>query len=205
VRVRLRVAAIACALAVMPAYRGWGQQVSATPPADATIDLLVPDDIKPTGQHGTVILEGDVSPEGRVLNPVVTGSSRAPLIDARAQKLFSNAKIAPDLLAAHPNHIRVAVAFYGTRGLDFGSNFSCAQAVLDADWYASIFPQSGNERTPLYRLIAGGGLIGADPRLAFATDPARYDRVWTRTIEQCRTTPGTMFLKALIDTSKEVR
>lgn len=196
----LAVLACAAALSIAP---GRAQQTREPPPADATIDLLVPDDIKPTGQHGTVVLEGDISPEGRMVDPVVSWSSKAPLIDARAQKLLTNAKVAADLIAAHPKHIHVAVAYYNTRGLDFV--ISCAQAVLDADWYAGAFPGNGNERTPLYTMIKGANLITADPRLAFASDPARYDRAWTRTIERCRTSPETPFLKALIDIGKDVR
>ena len=36
-----------------------------TKQAEVTTDLLVPDTIKPSGAHGTVVLEGDIGPDGQ--------------------------------------------------------------------------------------------------------------------------------------------
>lgn len=165
--------------------------------------LSVPEDIKPTGQHGTVVIEGDVTPDAHIANLTVVALSGAELIDKFVQERFSNARLGEDIMMVKPSRIQLKIHVYNTRGMDFGERLPCSQAVLDADWYKSKFPEGGIERSPLNLLIRAGGNVLGRQELSFAIDRARYDRIWAAAIEMCRTAPTATFLPTLIEASKK--
>lgn len=171
--------------------------------SETEINLLVPDEIKPSGEHGTVVLEGNISAESRVADLVVAKTSGSEMIDHFARDRFSNKRLGADMLVGAPTRVRLVVKIYNTEGLDFGKNFSCAQAVLDADWFTHAFPGRGIEHTPLYLLIESSGSMLGIKELGFARDHANYDRVWVRTIEACRAAPASPFMATMISAAKK--
>ncbi|WP_182911846.1 TonB family protein [Sphingomonas cavernae] len=166
--------------------------------ASTEISLLVPDEIKPTGEHGTIVLEGEVTDEKRIGNLEVAQSSRSSAIDQFALQRFANARVSPTLLEHNPARIRLTVAVYNIKGLDFGSDYSCRQAVLDADWYAKAFNTTEIEKSSLYYLLRGGGTIFGNKKLAFAKDDEKFDLVWRHTLMACREFPDEKFVGVLL-------
>ena len=171
--------------------------------AEAKIDLAVPDYLKPTGQHGTVVIEGDITPDAHVANLVIARSSRSDELDRLALERLTKARMGPDLMETNPAKGRFQVRFYQTQGLDLGETYTCLQAVLDADWYGKAFPNERVERSPLYLLIQSGGTVLGMKELSFAKDPVRFDQVWLAALEACRSTPQAGFTKTLIRLGKK--
>jgi hypothetical protein len=165
---------------------------------DVTFDLLVPADIKSSGAHGTVVLEGDIGPDAYGANVIVTQSSKSDAIDQFALNRYSHVSIGKDVLESGANRFQLTVHVFNTRGMDFGANYSCQQAILDNDWYKQTFGTPDNEHTQLYLLIEAGGNIMGRPELAFAKDHKRYDRVWSAAITTCRQDSEARFLDTII-------
>jgi TonB family protein len=174
-----------------------------TKQAEVTTDLLVPDTIKPSGAHGTVVLEGDIGPDGHVANLMVGKSSRSEEIDQFALKRYEHAGVGDDLKEGGASRIQLTVRVYNTRGMDFGAGYNCQQAILDNDWYKRTFETTENEHTQLYLLIEAEGNF--QPKLAFAKEPARYDRAWSGAIEVCRKTPEANWLATLIQVGRDAK
>jgi TonB family protein len=173
-------------------------------PSKADIDLSVPDAIKPTGAHGTVVLEGDIGADGNVANLQVTKTSRSEELDKFALERFAHARIGEDLKKDGATRVQLTVKIYNARALDFG-RYGCQQAVLDADWYQRTFETSDNEYSELYLFIQAGGNILARPELAFAKDRGRYDRVLRDTIESCRKTPEANWFATLVRLGRDAK
>jgi hypothetical protein len=205
----MRAMAAAAATLVLAAFAAQAQdQMQAPPPGkrvDVTFDLLVPAEIKPTGAHGTVVLQGDIGADAHGANVAVTQSSKSDAIDQFALNRYAHVPIGKDVIDGGATRFQLTVHVFNTRGMDFGANYSCQQAALDDGWYKTTFQTSDNEHTQLYLLIEAGGNVMGRPELAFAKDPKRYDRVWTAAIQACKQAPDARFIDTIIAEGKVER
>ena len=169
---------------------------------EAEIERALSAEALALGHHGLVVLEGDVSPEGRAVNLAIARSSRSPLLDAAALQRFTNARLGPDMIAEKPQKVRLKIAF-GSYDLDnLGLGYLCAQAVRDADWYKATFPERPIEETKFKIYLRSMALV--DKRMAFANDRERFETVWRDTIALCSDRPAApvMGLVILVGTGK---
>lgn len=174
--------------------------------SEITVRGSVPAHIRPAGEHGTVVVEGDVTPEGKISNLAVTKSSGSLAIDDHARNSVNGQSMPSDEMKKSPSRVRLNVEIYNPPYKDLqsmGSNLSCEQAVLDADWYARTFLNSGLEKTPQYLFIKFSYSISDIPELAFVADRKNYDRTWAAALDACRKTPTSSFFATLIATSKQ--
>jgi TonB family protein len=197
-------------LAVLPllllACPAMAEDPAAAPkPSEADVPLDVPSDAKARGEHGTVVLQGDISPENRATNLAVVQSSGSQSLDELALAKLANARLGPDLVEGGARKVRLEVQFYNYDTKTIGEGYSCGQAVLDADWYARTFPGRGIEQDPLFLLIQAAGTLIGVKTVAFASDPDRYARVWRATLEACRADPGTGFMAKLVSVGAKRR
>jgi len=174
------------------------QTAMSTKPAEAKIDLAVPAELEARGEHGTVIVDGDVTSDGYITNPVIARSSRSDAIDAVALLRAAKVRLSQKLLESKPSKFRLVMRFYQTQGFDLGTPYTCSQAVRDADWHRSKFPEEPIERSPLYALIQTSGMILDAKELAFASNPTFLDKAWLATLDACRATPDAGFTQTLI-------
>jgi len=170
--------------------------------AEAEVERVPPSEALALGHHGTVVLEGDVSPEGRAVNLAIARSSRSPILDAAALQRFANARLGADLLAEKPQKIRLKIVFGNYDFDNLGLGYLCAQAVREADWYKVTFPEQSFEDTKFKTYLRSMALI--DNRMAFANDRDRFETVWRDTIALCRDRPAApiMGLVVLVGTGK---
>ena len=82
--------AILGGLASVGALRAAAQTPQASEPkwATSSFDLLVPEDIRATGAHGTVVLESGISSENRMKDTSIARSSKSVEIDEFVLKKF---------------------------------------------------------------------------------------------------------------------
>lgn len=165
---------------------------------ETTENALVPPEIKPSGEHGTVVLEGRILPGGQLSDVQVARTSQSAAIDAWALARYGKARLGSELLLPGKDHARLIVAVYNTAGLDFGQSYSCAQAVLDSDWYARVSKSDEVERTPLYRLVRAGALISSQPKLSFANNQSKLEEAWRKATNACRSVPDQTFMRQLL-------
>jgi hypothetical protein len=174
--------------------------------SEITVRGSVPAHIRPTGEHGTVILEGDLAPDRKISGLVVAESSGSPAVDDYARDSVNGQSVPSDEMRKSPSRVRLTIEVYNPPSKELlsnmGASLSCEQAVLDADWYTRTFPNSGVEQTPQYLWIRFSYTITDKPELAFAANRTNYDRIWMAAIDACRTTPTSSFFATLVTVSK---
>jgi hypothetical protein len=141
---------------------------------------------KPSGAHGTVVIEGDISPDLHVTNPHIISSSHSEDLDNYALGLSGHASLASGIVVKKSSKIRLKVRLYNA-GLDMmgWQDYTCRQADLDADWYKRTFPGE-KEISLLYKLLDASGRLMGVKLLSFARDPSIFENAWGEAIEDCR-------------------
>jgi hypothetical protein len=153
----------------------------------------VPDVIKPSGAHGTVVIEGDISPDLHVANPHIVSSSHSIDLDDYALNMYGHASLTPSTTTKNASKIRLKIRLYnaGLDSMDW-EKYSCLQADLDADWYRKTFPGE-REVSPLYEFLSAAGTLIGVKVLSFARKPSVFEQAWAEAIEDCRTHPQAWF------------
>ena len=173
--------------------------------AEVEIPQPVPVAIKPSGAHGTIIVEGDVLPDRHLANLHVTKSSHSTKLDEYALNLYRKAKIGDDLMGNDPNKIRMTMKFYNA-GLTLTDlrEYSCSQAVADYDWYNTVAPGEV-EKSPLYSFLSVSGTLLNVHYFSFAKNQKAYDQAWHMAIEDCRSQSQANFVKIFYESGKKIK
>ncbi|WP_457312272.1 TonB family protein [Sphingomonas sp. UYAg733] len=146
-----------------------------------------PPEAKSLGHYGEVVIQADVSAEGNPANLVIVQSSRSKILDDLALTKSSSPRFKLGDGAKAVGKVRLNVDFSDYDFDNLGLGYQCKQAVLDADWYKTLFPDKPIESNKFTKYLRGAGLI--DHRLKFAQDKAQFAKAWLEAIEYCRTTP----------------
>ena len=165
--------------------------------AEDRLILPVPDDIRSSGEHGRVVIEGRISADRGFTNPIVVASSRSDRIDAHVLSLVGEVKNGRELAAQGYVKFRITALVYNWAGLDRIHEYSCDQAVLDSDWRRKAFQTDELEYSPLVTSLLLGAMSGRS-EFAFVRDPKRLRVAWWRAIDACRTAGHRGFVEALV-------
>jgi TonB family protein len=168
--------------------------------------VAYPETERAAGRHGRVTIEGIIGSDGRMSDPKVTVSSRAPALDAAAlagarATLFRAEPPEPGV-APRPTQIRYNFDSLHSPGQGGGVlRYTCAQLVLDEDWWRTTWEPK--KRTSFYYMMSGLSFIirmqsapMSAPGLSASIREfeGRYDKM----IEKCRSKPEAL----VVDTFK---
>lgn len=163
---------------------------------------VYPDTERAAGHHGKVEISGTLGPDGRIVDPQVSVSSKAPglddaaLVAARAMAFRVPRDASGKLL---PQQVRLPFSFgsfhlAGKGGSMLG--YRCDQFVLDQDWWRATWPAETHDEFYFMTLglrtimaIAGRGM-GAVPIKDAVSD---FGNRWVKAIEACRRKPEALF------------
>lgn len=150
------------------------------------------------GEHGVLVLEGDLNTQGAISNLVVTTSTGSPSLDERARVRLEGGNVPESSKPDNQARIRIKIEF-----INFILNdseplrYSCEQAVRDADWSSMILPKRNVEDEFLYGALQVMGLVLGTPGLEFASDSDVFKQAWIDALDGCRNNPDQQFMAAL--------
>lgn len=162
---------------------------------EPTIGL--PEDARQRGEHGEIVLEGDLVDGGTISQLAVIRSTGSRSLDEFVRGQLEGKKVPRSLLTNAQSRVRLKVALYPYRIGEFGRDYFCDQAVRDFDWYASTFPEAPFEKGPLYHLLSASNLLGVSSKLSFTKDPKKYEAAWYSAIAECRRKPEELFIEII--------
>jgi TonB family protein len=163
--------------------------------AEAELERAPPLEATSLGHHGTVILTGDVTAEGRIAAVSVSKSSRSVILDQFAIKTYGNAKLGADLLASRPAKVRLTINFENFDFDHMGIGYLCKQAMIDNEWWVTAFSDRPDEKNRFHLFVQGLALI--DKRMLFAQDKGRFAKALAVASETCRKNPDASYLGAI--------
>lgn len=165
-----------------------------------------PEEERLAGHFGKVVIGGKIGPDGRLVDPVVKVSSRAPGLDAAAMAAAAASEFRPfrDGGGA-PISVPVEIPFsfdsYHSPGQGGGIlRYRCDQFARDETWWRSVWPAETNSE--LYTMFVGikwlamSQLKQADPKLLKPTLDDLKVR-WAVAVEACRAKPDALLIDVL--------
>jgi TonB family protein len=162
-------------------------------------DAPYPDADRAAGRHGKVVIEGMIGPDGRMIDPKITASSRAPTLDdvALAGARGTLFRVAKAEAGVTPKPTQIAYEFVSYRLQGKGGGvlrYRCAQFVLDQDWWKATWEPP--KRTEFESMMGGlGFLVLMQGRWNGASFKAWSDGFKARfagAIEDCRAKPDAL-------------
>lgn len=178
--------------------------------------VAYPEAARAIGAHGTVVVSGTVSIDGKFEDLRVSTSSRSTILDEAALTAARGAIFSP---AIDANHAKIAAPyemtreFYGYQSSRPGGGlqyYRCHAFVRDMDWWHANWPEVGYEKDQLYTMILGIDFIVGMQSPGFrASDLKRGNEIfaknWQATIDACRAKPDALFIDTMKPNAKYAR
>lgn len=155
--------------------------------------LPLPAESRAIGEHGVVEIEGGIGVDGRLTDSKIVSSSRSERLDQLALTRLGHARVSQEIISRGDSRLRLIARFYAWDVNDLGKSYACSQAVIDYDWYASVFPDGPEERSPLRALIWSAGIMAVKGSPVHL-DNAALDRAWVAAVAACRNDGTALFL-----------
>lgn len=161
-----------------------------------------PDAERAAGRHGKVVISGLVGADGKLIDPQVMLSSKAPGLDAAALAAARATEFRPDpATATVPTQIAYEFVSYRSPGQGGGVlRYTCAQFVRDQDWWKATWP--AKERSAFENMMAGLGFLvlmgrerwtGSD----YKTWSDGFKVRFPKAVEDCRAKPEALAIDML--------
>jgi len=159
--------------------------------------LNTPEEAKKLGHHGKVILTGTILSDGKIANLEISLSSRSDILDEHALNRYSSARLGDKFLDTDKDKVRLEITYADYR-LETLSDYVCAQAVLDFQWFYSEFAESKRSRPPYINLLSGLNLLAGRKELNFLRNKDKADKAIYAALSECKKNPDKSFLGYLI-------
>lgn len=153
------------------------------------------------GHFGKVQIAAEVGSDGKLVNPVVEISSKAPALDAEAMRAATSSLYRPYHDAAgKPVTAPIKVSYdfnsYTSEGNIGGiMRYTCDQFARDHTWWKSA--HGPKERSEIYHMMLGLGTIASNA-LANPAGMVEYVRAfegrWDKAIRTCQAKPDKLFI-----------
>ena len=164
----------------------------------------LPEEARAIGAQGIVTLKGTVRADGTLTDVVVVEGTGSDLVDRTALEAFSAAKFAPAVDAEGKPvdaSVTMKVDLLKDSVLDKRRDVTkktCADFVIDFDWFRSTHPNDENIQMPLYSLMLGTYVVMRGMEAESMLTSARQIKIaWPATYEECRKHPDKLFFEQL--------
>jgi TonB family protein len=195
------------AISVVTSYRIEFSAPPLSPTYVKRVDAAYPDAERLAGHFGKVIVAGKIGPDGRLTEPVVKQSSRAPGLDAAALEAAKASEFRPykdeagNFIAAP---VEAPFNFDSIHSPGKGGGilrYHCQQFALDETWWSSVWPADAHSE--LYTMFLG---IRAMAMLRTPSAPdaktlkstiSDFNARWASAVETCRSRPDALMVDVL--------
>ena len=167
----------------------------------------LPDAERALGHHGSVVIQGIIGTDGKLIEARVKQTSHAPVLDQIALDAAQASTFTPARDAdGTPLPIIISMPFdlfaYKSEESMGILEYSCEQFVRDMDWWRSVNPGKSFKEHELYRLESGMEFAAAiqragNNRKAQNKAGAGFEQRWDAAIAYCRKKPRTLQRNAI--------
>ncbi|MES2056598.1 MAG: energy transducer TonB [Pseudomonadota bacterium] len=173
------------------------------PPILTRVEAIYPDAERAAGRHGKVEITGTLGEDGKLIDPVVAVSSRAPVLDEAALTAARATVFRVDRNTAGKPvlpSVRLPFSFnsYQSPGPGGGVlRYRCGQFATDQAWWRATWPEKTHDA--FYYMIFGLRTIvmmqgeKLDPA-TLKGNIADFGQRWTKAIDTCREQPDMLFI-----------
>jgi TonB family protein len=169
------------------------------------IEPPYPDDVRKRGEHGIVRFKGYVRPDGVLSDIMLVESSRSETLDRLSRDAFKSWQFKPTKSESNPKYGRVNGVFSFVKDELAGPNGyklkSCADFVVDTDWFLEVYPEKTLIDMSLYKDLSGIffylGIFDLQQKVHEKGEKPSFLDAYKSTLTQCRTTPEAKFLDVL--------
>ncbi len=189
---------IAIAALIVGAHSGLSAQSQSAPVVVRTT-VTPPERLRLRGEHGEVVLEGALSPQGAISNLAVVQSSGSAELDAIGQRSYEGGIVDERRRPETDGRIRIEIKVINFGLPDNGPlDYPCEQAVRDYDWWTATFAGRSVREEFLFGALSGMGRVLGVEGLEFVSDRNAYEQAWLKAIAECRNRPQEQFVKLLM-------
>ena len=166
-----------------------------------------PDAERLAGHFGKVVVAGKVGRDGRLIEPVVKLSSRAPGLDAVALAAATASEFRPYKDGAGnfiAELVEAPFSFDSIHSPGKGGGilrYRCEQFALDESWWRSVWPEE--TKSELHSMFMGLRAIAVTQSLStldaktLKSMISDFDARWTSAVETCRSRPDALMVDVL--------
>lgn len=168
------------------------------------VEPVFSDAARAAGEHGKVVIDGKIGPDGRMIDAVLFQSSRSASLDAAALEAATASRYRPYRDGAgQPYALPVRVPFsfdnYRTPGPGGGIlRYRCDQFARDESWWAANWPVS--EKNEFYTMMLGISALsqGMLTQVSqFREKMAAFDKRYAAARLECAARPDKLFVDVM--------
>lgn len=170
----------------------------------ARVEPVFGDAARAAGEHGKVVIDGKIGSDGRLVDAVVSQSSRSATLDAVALDAATASRYRPyrdgtGRPIALPVRIPIGFDNYRTPGPGGGIlRYRCDQFARDESWWAATWPAS--EKREFYSMMLGLSALSQDMLAQpsrFLEKKAAFDMRYAAAGLECAARPEKLFVDVM--------